>query len=103
MTDDSGSNFDTTANTRLAEEFLNAHRPDGWFRGQTPEGFYSIAEHEIGDLADAIQDLIANLVAMILDAGSERDAVLENDVLNDALIDELRGWSITEPQGETNK
>jgi len=103
VTDDSGANFDTTANSRLAEEFLNAHRPDGWFRGQTPEGFYTIAEHEITDLADAIQDLVADIVASILDMGSERDAVLENEELNDALIAELRGWSITEPEGPTNK
>lgn len=44
-------------------------------------------------LAEELQFLIANVVATLIDAGSERDAVMENQELTDAITKELNGWT----------
>lgn len=44
------------------------------------------------DLASGIQDLIANIISELLNAGSERDAVNEDDELYAAIRSQLRGW-----------
>jgi hypothetical protein len=86
----------------IATDFLDTAYPQDWARRDHGDHF-SIDANKVDDLTDSILDLIANIVASILDAGSERDAVNENDALREIIADELRGWSHTEPEGETNK
>jgi hypothetical protein len=44
-------------------------------------------------LADVIQDFAAELISSVIDQGSERDAVNENETLRAVLRDEVRGWA----------
>ena len=50
------------------------------------------------DKVDALTDLtiqiIADLAATLIDAGSEREAVEENDALRDAIRAEYTDWSL---------
>ena len=82
------------SNAELADWFLNTHDPQAWFR-QENDGFYSIATDKVDQLTEDLLDFIANVIAGILNAGSERDAVNENEELADAIRAELKGW-ITE-------
>lgn len=82
--------------THLADDFLNSHYPDDWCRKPLPDSSqFSIDPAKLDDLVDNLQLFIADVVAAILDAGSEREAVMENEELRAALTSELRGW--TEP------
>lgn len=89
-------------NYQLAEQFLNTHDTDGWFRDPNYEGpCEAIDPAKIDQLTDAIQDFIANVIASILDAGSERDAVNEAEELRTAIANELRSWVWTEESPES--
>lgn len=55
-------------------------------------GLYSIHPDAVEPIADMLQATIANVIASLLDAGSERDAVMENEELSAALCNEIRGW-----------
>ena len=44
-------------------------------------------------LTDGIMLFIADIVATLIDAGSEREVVLENDTLRDAISAELKDWA----------
>lgn len=46
----------------------------------------------IDALAEMFQFTIASVIASIIDAGSERDAVMEDDALNLALANTLKEW-----------
>lgn len=63
------------------------------FQVDIPDGPTAINQDRVDDLARLIQDFIANVVAMLIDAGSERDAVNEAEELHEALKAELKGWS----------
>lgn len=56
-------------------------------------------DHEIvcAGLADHVQEIIASFMGSILNAGSERDAVNEDEELNEALITLMKSW--IEPKG----
>ena len=83
-----------TDNSDIAEAFLNLHDPKGWFRSTTFEGpCQAIDLQRLSELTDLVQDLIANIVAQIIDAGSERDSVNESEQLREALLTELSGWA----------
>jgi hypothetical protein len=97
--------IETGGNAALAALFLDyhsTHRADGahrlhdgtaWFRDPDYAGpCEAINPDQINELTDAIQDFIANVISSILDAGSERDAVNENDDLHAAIWAELKGW-----------
>lgn len=47
-------------------------------------------------LADVLMRFIAEVVVTIVDAGSERDAVIENEALRGEILKELKGWDSTE-------
>lgn len=47
----------------------------------------------VEEVAEAMQLEIANAIQLWIDAGSERDATMENEQLREALIAELFGWS----------
>ena len=66
-------------------------------RVPTGVGGYFINPKAVDDLADALQAVIAEVVSTIIDAGSERDAVMENDKLSAAIAEELRGWEPDAP------
>lgn len=53
----------------------------------------SIRTDKIDEVADAFVCLIADVIASLIDAGSEREAVEENDILRAAIADELKGWT----------
>lgn len=55
-------------------------------------GVRSINPNKVNYLADSVMTIVAELVASLIDAGSEREAVLENDELRDAITFELRSW-----------
>lgn len=57
------------------------------------DGLYLINKDKLEQLTDVVMLEVANLVADLIGAGSERDAVLENERLRAEILDELRGWS----------
>lgn len=100
LTDDAirGLNVNGHANMTLASDFLDAHTRDdafsGWYRDPIEEtGIFAIRADGVDDLADALLDFVANVIVSILNAGSERDAVNENEELLTAITKELRGWT----------
>lgn len=44
-------------------------------------------------LADLLQLVMANVIASILDAGSEREAVIEDENLTEAILTQLKEWT----------
>jgi hypothetical protein len=60
--------------------------PGGPFEGNTINP--QLAE----PLADLLQLVIANVIASILDAGSERDVILEDENLSNSIRNQMRGW-----------
>lgn len=79
-------------NPTLADAFLDHYAPDDWFRD--PKADYGAVDSDrIPELRDALVDFIAHVVAAILNAGSERDAVNESMGLHNAIEDELKGWT----------
>lgn len=81
--------------TTLGEDFLNHFYPDNWAREEMPgTSVYAIDKDKIDDLAGNILFFIAEVVAQILDAGSEREAVGENEDLYEEIRKELKGWTI---------
>lgn len=48
-------------------------------------------------IIDHIQGFIAHLIGTLIDAGSERDCIMEDDALNDALKLALHEWLCTAP------
>lgn len=44
-------------------------------------------------LADVLQLVIAIVIASILDAGSEREPVLEDEALHDAILNQIKEWT----------
>lgn len=82
------------ANGELAEAFLDQQNHATWFRQRIPlVDIYAINPDEVDDLAEALLDFVANVISQIIDAGSERDAVNENEELLEALTKEIRGWT----------
>jgi hypothetical protein len=55
----------------------------------------------VDGITEVVMTVIAELVVGYIDAGSERDAVMENERLYNAIRDELIGWSDNEE--EANK
>lgn len=47
----------------------------------------------VDTLTDELMMLTANIVATLINAGSERDAVLENETLRSAIWNELSSWT----------
>jgi hypothetical protein len=87
-------------NAELAWAFLDHHDSEGWFRDPAYDGPCEVLDSaKVDEVADLLLDFIANVVASIIDAGSERDAVNENETLLAELRKELRGW--TEQPEET--
>ena len=80
--------------TTVAADFLNLSFPDGWAREEMPGvGIYNIDENQVDQLTCEILNLIANIIASILNAGSERDAVNEDEELYTAIKTHLLGWT----------
>jgi len=84
----------------IAEHFITVldeqQPPDNqtWFRDLDYDGPCELIDaSQVDALALGILDFIANVVSAIIDAGSERDAVNENEALLEAVKAELRGWT----------
>lgn len=80
----------------LAQEFLNTMEMQGIGAMRDPEydGPCELINIEtVEPLARGIQDLIANIISTLIDAGSERDAVNENEELFTTIRAELTGWT----------
>jgi arabinogalactan endo-1,4-beta-galactosidase len=81
-------------NSDLAEAFLREHDPEAFFRDPAYDGVAeAIDTAKIAKLTDALQDFVANVISTILNAGSERDAVNENEALREAIQGELFSWT----------
>lgn len=66
------------------DEFLNKHGG----AHSSP----SMSRREMESLVDGLQFIVACAVASALDAGSERDAVCEDEDLRQALFALVEGW-----------
>lgn len=55
-------------------------------------GLYLINHEWDEALAGHFQHFIAYCIAAILEAGSERDAVMENEWIHDAILKEIHTW-----------
>lgn len=49
-------------------------------------------ERAVETIADELQAFIASVIASLIDAGSERDAIMEDDKLSGALVRVLQEW-----------
>lgn len=82
---------------QITEHFLNSitdDSPDLRLQLSIPDsGAKFINSAAVDTIADAIQSLIAEVVTTLIDAGSEREAVLENEELRSAITKELKGWT----------
>lgn len=56
-------------------------------------GLSLIRQDVLVELADEIQEFIAIVIADLIGAGSERDAVMEDEELNKQIFEQLKGWS----------
>ena len=56
-------------------------------------GALLIPHQKLDQVTEMIQEVIAEVVVTWIDAGSERDAVMENEKLRAAIREELLGWS----------
>lgn len=56
-------------------------------------GLRLINQHAVDHLTEHTMRFVAELVAALINAGSEREAVLENDQLRAAIRSELHAWS----------
>lgn len=87
-------------NSTLADQFLDHHAPEDWFRVETSDGYKGIDSDRVPELRDALVDFIAHVISSVIDAGSERDAVNvrdavnENVTLHNAIEEELKGWTV---------
>ena len=61
--------------------------------GLEDSGLYLINKDKLEQLTDVVMLEVANMVADLIGAGSEREAVLENETLRQEIYYELRGWS----------
>lgn len=81
----------------ITEHFINMvddANPDLHLNRELPDGVgYGINADAIPVLATELQSLIAEVIASLINAGSERDAVMENEALANAITEELKGWS----------
>lgn len=84
----------------LAAEFISSldeqqpHDGTAWFRDPDYDGPCELLDvNKVDILAAGLLDFIANVVANIIDAGSERDAVNENEGLLLKIAEELRDWT----------
>jgi hypothetical protein len=57
------------------------------------EGLYYLNPDRLNELTDAIHLVIACIVADITNAGSERDTVLEDETLHNAIRNQLKEWT----------
>jgi hypothetical protein len=79
----------------IADDFLTRFYPGDWARNEIPDsGVFGIRSDKVDDLAGNLHLFIAEVIAQILDAGSEREAVLENFDLQTELRKELQGWTL---------
>ena len=79
--------------TEIAAEMLAALPDEVRVRISPDHGVYYINKDELDKLTDVIQVFIAELIAGIIDAGSEAEAVMEEESLRKAIYNEVKGWS----------
>lgn len=74
----------------LPQEILEHHivssDDSSWGQGRT------FTDKAVGCIADELQAFIASAISYLIDAGSERDAINEDEDLNDALVRVLKEW-----------
>jgi len=72
--------------------------PDSW--QINTEDYSAINPDHMPKLASGIQLFIACIIASLIDAGSERDAVMEDEALYLAILNELKEWG---PNDDTDR
>jgi hypothetical protein len=90
------------SNTNIYEEVSGAIREHGYQIGLematiTPrveiDGARLIPADHLADITEMLVLAIAEAIQPWIDAGSERDAVMENEELHAVILEELKGWS----------
>lgn len=72
----------------LPQEILEHHLDnEGPYEGRS-----TFDEKAVEVIADELQAFIASVVASLIDAGSERDAIMEDEMLNAELTRLLKEW-----------
>lgn len=61
--------------------------------------FTAIKGNKVDELTDIFLNLIADTIASLIDAGSEREPILENDELRTAIRNQVQDFSTDEWKG----
>lgn len=77
---------------RRAGELLADAAPGSFTEAFEGSGQRYIKAKAVPPLAEALQAVVAEVVASLINAGSERDAVMENEELRAELANELWAW-----------
>jgi hypothetical protein len=83
--------FNVNSSAHHAANFIIAALPDD-IRIESAD-HNAINADLVEPLADVLQLTIAIVIASILDAGSEREPVLEDENLRDAIVNQLKEWT----------
>lgn len=82
--------------TKVTQLFLETVDPkDELLTAKDDDGFTFIRNDMVDPLTDTIQILIADIIATLIDAGSEREAVMEDEELRLHIYNNIDDYSIT--------
>jgi hypothetical protein len=70
----------------ILEHHIRSSDDPSWGQERT------FTDQAVDCIADEFQAIIASAIAMMIDAGSERDAIMEDEQLALALRTTLKGW-----------
>jgi hypothetical protein len=80
----------------LAEQFIQSLPQETLEHHIDHEGPYedrsTFSDDGAEIIATELQTFIASVIASLIDAGSEREAIMEDEQLHAALITTLKGW-----------
>ena len=77
---------------KVASDFLDIVDKDDWFRGEAIGSAFEIPEAKVDKLVDAVMELLAEIHAEIINVGSEREAILEDEELRNGVEHAFSGW-----------
>jgi len=80
-------------NRELAHTFIDSLTKDPTIPVAPNVGGRLINKEYLEELTIELQDFLAEVISILIDAGSERDAVNEAEDLHKVIFEELEGWS----------
>jgi hypothetical protein len=90
--------FNATETARKAASTIVDETPDSWLTQHEGIGCRGIHPDHVRDVANLIHATVAETIAGLIDAGSERDVVNENVELAQAIHNEVNGWIMPAPE-----